>query len=132
MVFPEKAWFTISYGLICTSTSNSHDRRIYLWIPLIQKYKTLPDSPLPFKQNRKAWEGLAFGFVPEDNDYVVVLGVRNNAEPILVKSYNLITYGLDNHKANNFVDSWIRWTKDYFPPYVISPFVESLILLNAD
>lgn len=59
-----------SYGLICVASLIDSDRgnypnRIYLWNPLIQKCKTLPDSPL--------WTALAFGFVPQVNDYVVVV-----------------------------------------------------------
>ncbi|KAK1371664.1 F-box domain-containing protein [Heracleum sosnowskyi] len=278
----KKAWFATSNGLKCASTifdDSDHNRNIYLWNPLIQKYKTLPDSPVPSPSHGKLWEALAFGFVPELIDYVVVhiikpylrpnrhsiiigvyslntnswkectdqdnvfiskinssedevvfvnaaaiwvgvnsekhkillrfdtktnilteislpdwianrslvpipvihlfgqsiayfvwedyeshfdmwvlkddptneftwekkmcvclsefimlqvLGVRNNGGPILVKSYNLISYNLDNHEANDFVDSWRRWTEDSAPPYVISPFVESLGLLNID
>ncbi|KAK1371678.1 F-box domain-containing protein [Heracleum sosnowskyi] len=269
------AWFATSNGLKCASTifdDSDHNRNIYLWNPLIQKYKTLPDSPVPSPSHGKLWEALAFGFVPELIDYVVVhiikpylrpnrhsviIGVYSlntnswkectdqdnvfiskinssedevvfvnaaaiwvgvNSEKhkillrfdtktnilteislpdwianrsrvpipvihlfgqsiayfvwedyeshfdmwvlkddptneftwekkmcvglsefimlqvlgILVKSYNLILYNLDNHEANDFVDSWRRWTEDSAPPYVISPFVESLVLLNID
>ncbi|XP_017240366.1 uncharacterized protein LOC108213134 [Daucus carota subsp. sativus] len=65
-----------------------------------------------------------------------VLGVRNNGDPILAKSNNLISYSLESHQANGFVDSWDRWTPNSpynggnGPPYVIRPFVESLVLLN--
>ncbi|KAL8110669.1 hypothetical protein AgCh_026421 [Apium graveolens] len=277
---PKYAWFGVSYGLVCVSSTLSIDqedynRNIYLWNPLIQKYKTLPESPLPSQQDWEEWEALAFGFVPQVNDYVVVhiikpylhpnshsliigvyslntnswkklrrdnvfisrtfcndddvvfvngaaywvgvnsdkhriimcfdtktdilseislpdwlppktipviypfgqyiayfvwehrvhhfdmwvlkdhpihefiwekqmcvstsedvqeevLGVRNNGEPILAKSNNFITYNLDSHEANDFVDSWDRWTpkspyqEGYAPRYIISPFVESL------
>ncbi|KAL1824557.1 hypothetical protein ACET3Z_011335 [Daucus carota] len=65
-----------------------------------------------------------------------VLGVRNNGDPILAKSNNLISYSLESHQANGFVNSWDRWTPNSpynvgkRPPYVIRPFVESLVLLN--
>ncbi|KAK1371636.1 F-box domain-containing protein [Heracleum sosnowskyi] len=275
------AWFALSYGLICMSTilltGHDHNRNVYLWNPLIKKYKTLPESPLPPTKNWQAWEALAFGFLPEVEDYVVihiikpclpphpqsviigvyslktnswkkssqdnvlisgissnhdnvvfingaafwvgvnsdeqrilmcfdtktdilceislpdsvaslslvpvihqfgqsiayliwevgvnhfdmwvlkydhlneftwekkmcvspskdvqeeVLGVRNNGDPILAKYNNLISYSLDSHQENGFVD---RWTPDspyeegYGPPYVIRPFVESLVMLN--
>ncbi|KAK1371634.1 F-box domain-containing protein [Heracleum sosnowskyi] len=282
---PKYAWFAVSYGLVCVSSTlridSDYNRNIYLWNPLIQKYKTLPDSPLPSKQDWEEWEALAFGFVPEVNDYVVVhiikpclhpnshsliigvyslntnswkklrrdkvfisrlfsndddvvfingaaywvgvnldkhkilmcfdtktdilseislpdwvppklmpviypfgqsiayfvwehrvnhfdmwvlkddlingfvwekkmcistgedvreevLGVRNNGEPILAKFNNLITYNLDSHEADDFVDSWDRWTPEspyqegFAPRYVISPFVESLVLFDID
>ncbi|KAK1371639.1 F-box domain-containing protein [Heracleum sosnowskyi] len=273
------AWFVLSYGLICMSTirlpGRDHNRNIYLWNPLIKKYKTLPESPLPSAKNWEAWEAFAFGFLPEVDDYVVihiikpclpphpqsviigvyslktnswkkssqdnvfisgissdqddvvfingaafwvgvnsdkqiilmcfdtktdtlceislpdsvaywsqvpvihqfgqsiayfvweegvnhfdmwvlkydhineftwekkmcvspskdveeeVLGVRNTGDPILV-----ISYSLDCHQANGFVESWDRWTPNspykvgYGPPYVIRPFVESLVMLN--
>ncbi|WOG93346.1 hypothetical protein DCAR_0312629 [Daucus carota subsp. sativus] len=278
-------WFALSYGLICMSTirftSCDRMRNFYLWNPLIKKYKTLPKSPLPSTITRHAWDALAFGFLPEVDDYVVihiiikpglpphphsviigvyslktnswkkssqesvfistiiidpenvvfingfafwvgvdldkqrtllcfdtktdilceislpdwiaylplvpvihqfgqsmayfvwdeevnhfdmwvlkydhineftwekkmcvtpsihveeeVLGVRNNGDPILAKSNNLISYSLESHQANGFVDSWDRWTPNSpynggnGPPYVIRPFVESLVLLN--
>ncbi|KAK1371632.1 F-box domain-containing protein [Heracleum sosnowskyi] len=282
---PMYAWFAVSYGLVCVSSTlridSRYNRNIYLWNPLIQKYKMLPDSPLPSKQDWEEWEALAFGFVPEVNDYVVVhiikpclhpnshsliigvyslntnswkklrrdnvficrlfsndndvvfingaaywvgvnsdkhkilmcfdtktdilseislpdwvppknvpviypfgqfmayfvwehrvnhfdmwvlkddlingfvwekkmcvstcedveeevLGVRNNGEPILAKVNNLITYNLDSHEADDFVDSWDRWTPEspyqegFAPRYVISPFVESLVLFDID
>ncbi|KAL6561960.1 hypothetical protein OROGR_002967 [Orobanche gracilis] len=279
------AWRAVSYGLICISTMVFADRdatkEIYLWNPLVEKYKTLPDSPLLINTETE-WKALAFGFVPEINDYVVVhivkpylhlrsgernphsvtigvyslnsnswkkicqdkvfvgrincfdvvfingaafwagvglnmrkiilcydtktdklceislpkyshgvhtihplgqsiayfvwdrrydyfdmwilryhspnkfswdkkmtirpnndirvevMGVRNNGEPVLARSYNLISYNLDNHLAKNLVDSWDSWTpypyyeEDFAPPFFIRPFVESLVLLNID
>ncbi|KAK1371631.1 hypothetical protein POM88_037723 [Heracleum sosnowskyi] len=65
-----------------------------------------------------------------------VMGVRNNGEPILAKLNNFITYNLDSHEANDFVDSWDCWTPEFpyaegfAPCYVISPFVESLVLFD--
>ncbi|KAK1374166.1 F-box domain-containing protein [Heracleum sosnowskyi] len=68
-----------------------------------------------------------------------VLGVRNNGEPIFFKLYKFISYNLDSHEANDFVDSWGTWDdfssfyeEDFAPPYHISPFVESLVFLNND
>ncbi|XP_017233712.1 putative F-box protein At5g62660 [Daucus carota subsp. sativus] len=75
---------------------------------------------------------------PNKDIRVEVMGVRNNGEPILARSFNLITYNLDNHMAKNFVDSWDSWTpypyyeEDFAPPFFIRPFVESLVLLNID
>ncbi|XP_074360292.1 F-box/kelch-repeat protein At3g23880-like [Apium graveolens] len=72
------AWRAVSNGLICTAIlirSNGYvDNNIYLWNPLVEKYKTLPDSPLRFSESR--WNALAFGFVSEINDYVVVHVVK--------------------------------------------------------
>lgn len=84
---PRSLWLAQSNGLICVTSFFNHylgyqgKPNIYLWNPLIEKYKTLPDSPLgsfSFKENSRSseeetgWIALAFGFVPEDNDYVVV------------------------------------------------------------
>ncbi|XP_074360293.1 F-box/kelch-repeat protein At3g23880-like [Apium graveolens] len=69
----ESAWRAVSYGLICvTMIFEFRDctKEIYLWNPLAEKYKTLPDSPLLNIETQ--WNALAFGFVPEINDYVVV------------------------------------------------------------
>ncbi|KAK1371771.1 F-box domain-containing protein [Heracleum sosnowskyi] len=69
---------------------------------------------------------------------VEVLGVRNNGEPILARSYNLISYNLDNHMAKDFLHSWNSWIpypyyeEGFAPPFFIRPFVESLVLLNVD
>lgn len=67
----------------------------------------------------------------------VVLGLRNNGEPILSRSTNMISYNLDDHEPDYFVDSWDRWTpylqfwgSDEKEPYVIRPFMESLVLLD--
>ncbi|KAL8110821.1 hypothetical protein AgCh_026528 [Apium graveolens] len=72
------AWRAVSNGLICTAIlirSNGYvDNNKYLWNPLVEKYKTLPDSPLRFSESR--WNALAFGFVSEINDYVVVHVVK--------------------------------------------------------
>ncbi|KAK1371788.1 F-box domain-containing protein [Heracleum sosnowskyi] len=300
---PKNAWRTVSNGLICTATFLyfGHfivDNNIYLWNPLVEKYKTLPDSPLPFSETK--WKALAFGFVPEINDYVVVhlvkpclhlargerdphsvfigvyslkanswkklsqenvfvrdiryedavfvngaafwigksldyrkiilcydtktamlrqislpnyvkdrpcilvihpvgqsslayflwdrrevwahivdyvdmwllkydsvnefswekkmnininedireegfndtrvdfLGARNNGEPILARSYDLVSYNLDTNEANDFVHLWDSWIpylyyeRVFAPPFLICPFVETLALLNID
>lgn len=65
-----------------------------------------------------------------------VLGLRNNGEPILCNLYNLVSYNLDGYKATEFIDSWDCWGDLSFyedemaPPFIISPFVESLALHN--
>ncbi|KAL1831120.1 hypothetical protein ACET3Z_000771 [Daucus carota] len=67
-----------------------------------------------------------------------VLGTRNNGEPILAKSNNLISYDLDTHKPYDFVESCERLTPNFYYdegsylPLVISPFVETLVLLDID
>ncbi|KAK1371630.1 hypothetical protein POM88_037722 [Heracleum sosnowskyi] len=71
---PKYAWFAASYGLVCVSSALKLDtvdynRNIYLWNPLIQKYKMLPESPLPSNRDEEEWADLAFGFVPEVNDW---------------------------------------------------------------
>ncbi|XP_017246487.1 uncharacterized protein LOC108218071 [Daucus carota subsp. sativus] len=50
-----------------------YDPIIFLWNPLVQKWRTVPESPLStftFRETR--WNALAFGFLPEFDDYVVV------------------------------------------------------------
>uniref|UniRef100_A0A175YPY6 F-box associated domain-containing protein n=1 Tax=Daucus carota subsp. sativus TaxID=79200 RepID=A0A175YPY6_DAUCS len=70
----ECAWRALSYGLICVSTMlfkfSDSTKEIYLWNPLVEKYKSLPDSQLSNIETQ--WNALAFGFVPEISDYVVV------------------------------------------------------------
>ncbi|KAK1371803.1 hypothetical protein POM88_037895 [Heracleum sosnowskyi] len=73
-----------------------------------------------------------------ENVWVEVLGIRNNGEPILAKSNNLISYDLDTHEPYDFVESCDRLTPRYDyeegskPPFIISPFVETLVLLDID
>lgn len=57
-----------------------------------------------------------------------VLGLRNNGEPIVFSCYDLTTYNLDSHEANNFVDSWSCW--DDFSYYDISIVLLCLILIE--
>lgn len=111
---PKAAWRRVSNGLICTATflycgRLVLDNNIYLWNPLVEKYKTLPDSPLPFGESETKWKALAFGFVPEINDYVVVHVVkpclhlaRGERDPhsVLIGVYSL--------KAN----SWKKLSQD--------------------
>ncbi|KAK1371806.1 F-box domain-containing protein [Heracleum sosnowskyi] len=50
-----------------------YDPSIHLWNPLVGKFRTLPDSPcMSFTSRETRCKGLAFGFLPEVNDYVVV------------------------------------------------------------
>lgn len=105
---PMDAWFAASYGLVCVSSTlkfdDDYNRNIYLWNPLIQKYKTLPDSPLPSKQGWDEWEALAFGFVPEVNDYVVVHIIKTCLHPT---PHSLIigVYSLNSN-------SWKKFRRD--------------------
>ncbi|KAK1371796.1 hypothetical protein POM88_037888 [Heracleum sosnowskyi] len=73
-----------------------------------------------------------------ENVWARVLGLRNNGEPILAKSNNLISYNLDTHEPYDFVESCDRLTPNYVyeegssSPFVISPFVETLLFLDTD
>ncbi|XP_074337799.1 putative F-box protein At3g10430 [Apium graveolens] len=74
---PASSWYVHSNGLICVSTmfdeEFDYNRSIYIWNPLVQKFKAVPESPLYTLTFMKAtWNALAFGFLPEINDYVVV------------------------------------------------------------
>lgn len=70
----------------------------------------------------------------------VLLGVRNNGEPIVAQGYNLVSYDLDDHKVTEIVDSLNHWTPfSHFDiknnddaPVFIQPFAEGLVLLNTD
>lgn len=70
------------------------------------------------------------------DDKPEVLGLRNNGEPILPRSSDMISYDLENYETKKFVDSWYRWTPymylvvDDEAPYAIRPFLESLVLLD--
>ncbi|KAK1371797.1 hypothetical protein POM88_037889 [Heracleum sosnowskyi] len=70
-------WYAQSNGLICLSLmfdpEHDYNPNISLLNPLVHKYKRLPDSPLSaFTFLETEWNALAFGFLPEVNDYVVV------------------------------------------------------------
>ncbi|KAK1371809.1 hypothetical protein POM88_037901 [Heracleum sosnowskyi] len=85
---PACSWYAQSNGLICLSNmfgyEPDYNPDIYLWNPLVQKYKTVPDSTrstLTYKEVN--WNALAFGYLPEVDDYVVVHIVkpRSTSEP---------------------------------------------------
>ncbi|KAL8110452.1 uncharacterized protein LOC141672906 isoform X2 [Apium graveolens] len=105
-------WYAVSYGLICASNVVHHgddegyNRNIYLWNPLIQKYKTLPDSPLPSRLHDMvdSWEALAFGFVPEVNDYFVV----HIYKPHLPDNHHSVIIGVYSLNTN----SWKKKNQD--------------------
>lgn len=72
-----------SFGLICLYCYSTSFPRclkyaffdIYLWNPFVQKFKTLPDVPLipaGLFSCRVYWKDLAFGYVPQIDDYRVV------------------------------------------------------------
>ncbi|KAK1371811.1 hypothetical protein POM88_037903 [Heracleum sosnowskyi] len=73
-----------------------------------------------------------------ENVWAEVFGLRNNGEPVLAKSNDLIAYDLDTHEPYDFVKSCDRLTPDYSyeegskPPFVISPFEETLVLFDID
>ncbi|KAK1400523.1 F-box domain-containing protein [Heracleum sosnowskyi] len=106
--FSVNTWFALAYGLICASTilddDKFYNRNIYLWNPLVNKYKTIPDSPLPCKQNWKAWEALAFGFLPEVNDFVVIHIIKP-CLPVHPHSVVIGVYSLNT-------DSWKKSSQD--------------------
>lgn len=75
-----------------------------------------------------------------------VLGIRNNSELILPKSddCDLVSYNLEDDEVKDFVGSWNRWSmigldrkdmddgKFESPLFFVHPFVEGLVLLDAD
>nr|XP_017228119.1 PREDICTED: F-box protein At5g49610-like [Daucus carota subsp. sativus] len=74
---PTCLWNLQSNGLICLSNmfneNVGYNPDIYLWNPLVQKFRNVPDSPFSmFTFRETKWNALAFGFLPEVNDYVVV------------------------------------------------------------
>ncbi|KAK1371810.1 hypothetical protein POM88_037902 [Heracleum sosnowskyi] len=78
---PAWSWCEQSNGLMCFSTmfdkEFDYNPDIYIWNPLVQKFKTVPDSPIEtitFEESK--WNALAFGFLPDVNDYVVVQIVK--------------------------------------------------------
>ncbi|KAL1821092.1 F-box/kelch-repeat protein At3g06240-like [Daucus carota subsp. sativus] len=85
---PSEAWSGQANGLFCVSTMFNeelgYNPDIYLWNPLVSKFGIIPGSPLPrFSYKEIRWNALAFGFLPEVNDYVVVHVVKpsSTAEP---------------------------------------------------
>ncbi|KAK1371924.1 F-box domain-containing protein [Heracleum sosnowskyi] len=133
-------WHASSYGLMCVSTmffEDRYDPNIYLWNPLVQKYKTLPDSSLPrfsFKEREwpaREWQALAFGFVLDINDYLVVHIVKldssseseldSHSDSVMIGVYSLNTntwkkkiqdnvsiYGIDGYDVA-FVNGVAYW-----------------------
>ncbi|KAL8110835.1 hypothetical protein AgCh_026541 [Apium graveolens] len=79
-----------------------------------------------------SWEKKMSVSISEDV-WAQVLGVRNNGDPILGKLNSLITYDLDTHEPNDFVDRLTPYSYDEDTPFFfISPFVETLRLLDTD
>ncbi|KAL1821587.1 hypothetical protein ACET3Z_016456 [Daucus carota] len=85
---PEKSWYGQANGLFCVSTMFNQElgykTDIYLWNPLVSKFRSIPSSPLPrYRYREIRWNALAFGFLPEVDDYVVVHVVKpsSTAEP---------------------------------------------------
>ncbi|KAK1371793.1 F-box domain-containing protein [Heracleum sosnowskyi] len=78
---PFSSWYAQSNGLICVSTmfdkNFEYNPDIYIWNPIVQKIKTVPESPLTtFEYKEIEWSALAFGFLPEVDDYGVVHTVK--------------------------------------------------------
>ena len=90
-----------------------YDPEIYLWNPLVQKYKTLPRSPaFKFTSRVTYWRALAFGLLPEVDDYVVVNIVkprrtsRPQADCVLIAVYSLNTNSWKEIRRDNcFISS---------------------------
>ncbi|KAK1371541.1 hypothetical protein POM88_037633 [Heracleum sosnowskyi] len=85
---PNEAWFVYTNGLFCLSTmlnqQLAYNSDIYLWNPLVGKSRIIPETPLSsFTYKETKWNALAFGFLPEVNDYVVIHIVKpkSTAEP---------------------------------------------------
>ncbi|XP_074337642.1 F-box/kelch-repeat protein At3g06240-like [Apium graveolens] len=85
---PNQAWYEQANGLFCVSTMFNeklgYNPNIYLWNPLVGKSRIIPETPLlRFSSEEIKWNALAFGFLPELNDYVVVHVVKpsSTAEP---------------------------------------------------
>ncbi|XP_074328137.1 F-box protein At5g49610-like [Apium graveolens] len=88
-------------------TRSCYDSKIHLWNPLVQKYKTLPDSPCMSLTSRdNQWKGLAFGFLPEINDYVVVhivkpCGSEAENHSVFISVYSLNTNSWKKIRQDN-------------------------------
>ncbi|KAK1367870.1 hypothetical protein POM88_033962 [Heracleum sosnowskyi] len=72
-----------------------------------------------------------------------VIGLRNNGELVLVKKsqkvYGLVSYDPESKNLKDFVQSWKGWSTrgyddlfDEHPPFLVHPFVGSLVLMNTD
>ncbi|KAK1376824.1 F-box domain-containing protein [Heracleum sosnowskyi] len=153
--------YGISNGLICLSTRlDIQDLRksIYLWNPVIRKSKTLPDSPLPSRDQLLqiryccSTAGLAFGYFANMDDYRVVLFVTyhslegDDSRPDLfyVYVYSLTTNSwktIDNlsevpcYKISSSVviDGSVYWLGEYCNLIAIVCFeVENEIIRNLN
>ncbi|KAK1378376.1 hypothetical protein POM88_025120 [Heracleum sosnowskyi] len=113
-----------SSGLICLSTIDDENDRtpkgdIYLWNPLIQKYKTLPrPSHVSCPEYCVGWVRLASGYVPQINDYRVVKIIRyddankirnyleSGSSPSLHQFGKSIAFFVEN-ESNNHFKMWV-------------------------
>ncbi|KAK1371802.1 hypothetical protein POM88_037894 [Heracleum sosnowskyi] len=79
--FDNHEWYALSNGLICISSMSyrelDYDYNIFICNPLVQMCQMLPVSRLSeYYSNEIEWKALAFAFLPEVNDYVVVHVVK--------------------------------------------------------
>ncbi|KAK1371805.1 F-box domain-containing protein [Heracleum sosnowskyi] len=79
-------WCALSNGLICISSvlfrKPYYDPDIHIWNPLVQIRKTIRESPHSILTPEEIdWKALAFGYLPEVNDYVVVVAVKLEPDP---------------------------------------------------
>ncbi|KAK1352073.1 hypothetical protein POM88_053787 [Heracleum sosnowskyi] len=91
-----------SNGLVCFSYSQSE--QIYLWNPVIGKYKTIPDSPTFYDD--PLCTRLAFGYLPEINDYrIIKIGkYRTEGEKPRSDIVHVYVYSLN---VDHVLDIWI-------------------------
>lgn len=90
-------WHAISSGLICLSGSRTSN--IYLWNPVVNRYKTLPVHNLPplISSTDVKWASLSFGFVHSMNDYRVVRIVNYYATNRTDRSFVVCVYSLNTN-----------------------------------
>ncbi|KAK1353003.1 hypothetical protein POM88_052841 [Heracleum sosnowskyi] len=89
-----------SRGLICFSSSQ--EEQIYVWNPVINKYRSLPDAPVPSKD--PPWSckrtGLAFGYIGQIDDYKVIkldINYRIQSEELQSDYANVYIYSLSTN-----------------------------------
>ncbi|WOH07028.1 hypothetical protein DCAR_0626457 [Daucus carota subsp. sativus] len=122
----------ISNGLICLSHlshNNPRPLRIFLWNPVIRKFKTSPRCPIPDPSSGGSFDatGLAFGYVHKMNDYKVINTVRPYDEigryisdKIVVLVYSLST--------NSWKTSWKTVSKGMLP---LSRNIDKPVIVNG-
>lgn len=124
--------YETSNGLICVSATKTN--KVYLWNPIIRKFKTLHIWVLENEgATQEIWKKKTSLKLEQRP-----MGFRNNGEALLYYDYQFWLYDLEKKEAKEFVDHDLQvldaldmYGLDYpFPQQGFNRFKENLVLLN--